>query len=217
MACATGLSPPDDGDLTRGDYMGAVHLDMRDPTSYLLGAFAGGGQSFDDGDNDDDPIPFWFVGLEGQKYFGNVTLGSQVGYVDSDENNDESISKAWFARATAGYYFDEDTKLSGDFAFFTGDRKNGNPKGTMDVLSWGARLDHFSSEFPVGVFLAYNGFDYEGDRASDESDAPVVHEVRIGASLMLGASSLMDNDRRAAGADLAPINRWISTSANEIE
>ena len=132
----------DDNDLTRGDYMGAVHLNMRDPSSYLFGAFAGGGQSFDDGDNDDDSIPFWFVGLEGQKYFGNLSLGTQIGYVDSDENNNESISNAWFARATAGYYFSENTKLSGDLAFFTGDRRNGNPKGTMDVISWGARLDH---------------------------------------------------------------------------
>jgi hypothetical protein len=207
----------DDGDLTRGDYMGAAHLNMRDPDAYLFGAFAGAGQSFDDGDNDDDPVGFWFVGVEGQKYLGKLTLGSQIGYVGSDENNNESIDDAWFARATAGYYFTENTKLSGDFAFFTGERRNGNPKGTMDVLSWGARVDHFSSEYPVGMFLAYNGFDYEGDRASDESDAPVVHEVRIGASLMLGASSLMENDRRGAGADLAPINRWISTSANEID
>lgn len=209
----------DDDDLTRGDYMGAVHLDMRDPSSYLFGIFAGGGQSFDDGDNDDDSIPFWFVGLEGQKYINNLTLGGQLGYLDSDDNYDETISNALFVRAAAGYYFGENTKLSGDLAFLRGDRVNGSSsrRGTMDVISWGARLDHFSSKLPVGLSLSYNGFDYEGDRESDESDAPFVHEVRIGASLLLGTGSLMENDRRAAGAELPPINRWISTSANEIE
>lgn len=207
----------DDGDLTLGDYMGAVHLDVREPSSYLFGIFGGGGQSFDNGDNDDDPIPFWFAGIEGQAYFNSLTLASQFGYLDSKENNDESISNAWFGRIAAAYYFGMNTKLSGDLAYLRGDRKNGNLEGVMDVISWGAQLDHFSSEFPVGLSLSYNGFDYEGDRASDEGDAPVVHEVRIGASILIGAGSIMENDRRAAGADLPPINRWISTSANEID
>lgn len=208
-----------DNDLTLGDYMGAVHLDMRDPSSYLFGIFAGGGQSFDDGDNDGDSIPFWFAGLEGQKYINDLTLGGQLGYLGSEENNDETISNAWFVRAAAGYYFGENTKLSGDLAFLRGDRVNGSSsgRGTMDVISWGARVDHFSSDLPVGLSISYNGFDYEGDRDSDESDAPVVHEVRIGASLLLGPRSLMENDRRAAGADLPLINRWISTAANEID
>lgn len=207
----------DDNDLTLGDYMGAIHIDARDPSSYLFGVFGGGGQSFDNGDNDGDSIPFWFAGIEGQKYFNNLTLGGQIGYVDSDDNYDETISNAWFARAATSYYIGYDTKLSGDVAFFTGDRANGNSSGSMDVISWGARLDHFFPEFPVGLMVAYNGFDYEGDAASNESDAPVVHEFRIGASLLFGAGSIMENDRRAAGADLPAINRWISTSANEIE
>jgi len=206
-----------DNDLTLGDYMGAVHIDARDPASYLFGAFLGAGQSFDDGDNEGDAIPFWFAGLEGQTYLGNLTLGGQLGYLDSEENNDESISSAWFARLVAAHYFKESTKLSGELAFLTGDRANGNPTGSMDVLSWGARLDHFFPNFPAGLMLAYNGFDYEGDEASDESDAPIVHEVRIGVTFLLGTGSLIENDRRAAGADLPPINRWISTSANEIE
>ncbi|HSM41747.1 MAG TPA: hypothetical protein VK862_13415 [Afifellaceae bacterium] len=39
----------------------------------------------------------------------------------------------------------------------------------------------------------------------------------ISFDILLGSNTLIDNDRRAVALDLSPINRWVSTSANEIE
>jgi hypothetical protein len=208
-------SPDDDNDLTLGDYMAAVHIDSRDPSSYLLGAFGGGGQSFDNGDNG-DPIPYWFAGAEAQIYHGNGTLGAQIGYLDSDDNYLESIYDAVFARLAASVYFGERTKLTGELSYLHGSRPNviADSGGIVDIAGWGMQFDHQIADSPFHLMLAYDGFDFN---TTEESDAPWVHEARIGVTVLFGSSDLMDNDRRAAGADLPPINRWISTSANEIE
>jgi hypothetical protein len=118
------------------------------------------------------------------------------------------------------YYPAPNTKISGELSFLSGDRPNNVPggPGELEVLGWGAKLQHMFDTpimpMPAGISLAYNGYDYD---ATFESDSPLVHEFRIGFDVIFGSPSLIDNDRRAAGLDLPQINRWISTSTNEIK
>jgi hypothetical protein len=214
------LDKTGDNDQTIGDLTFAGHASYRDPSMYLVGLFGGGGWSFDNGDDDDGAIPFYFIGAEAQVYWKNFTAYGQAGYLDGEDFYLEVVEKAWFGRAVASYYFTPNTKLSGEINYVSGDRLNETPggPGELDVVGWGAKLQHmFDTPFlssPAGISLAYNGYNY---KATDESDSPDVHEIRIGFDIVFGAPSLIDNDRRAAGLDLPPINRWVSTSANEIE
>lgn len=214
------LDKTGDDDQTIGNLMLGAHASYRDPSMYLVGLFGGGGWSWDNGDDDDGAIPFYFLGAEAQVYWNNFTGYGQVGYLDAEDFYLEVVEKAWFGRAVASYYFGPNTKLAGEVSYVSGDRKNNTPggPGELDVFGWGARLQHvFDAPMlpaPAAVSLAYNGFDY---RATDESDSPMVHEFRIGFDILLGSNTLIDNDRRAVALDLPPINRWVSTSANEIE
>ncbi len=212
------LDKTGDNDQTIGDLTAAAHLSYRDPSMFLVGLFGGGGLSEDNGDDEED-ITFFFAGAEAQGYWDNFTAYGQVGYLDGEEFYQEIPENAWFGRGVLSYYYMSNTKISGELSFLSGDRPNGaGGNGELEVFGWGAKVQHLFDvpvlPGPAGISVAYNGYNYD---ATNESDSPDVHEFRIGFDFLFGSPSLIDNDRRAAGLDLAPINRWISTSTNEIE
>ncbi|MBY0401675.1 hypothetical protein K2X89_15385 [Myxococcota bacterium] len=212
------LNASKDDDKTNGDITFAGHLSRRDPSSHLFGVFGGGGMSFDDGDDTTD-LYFYFVGAESQLYWNDLTFQGQAGFLDSDDGFRETIEDAGFGRAVASYYYSPNGKISGELDYLRGNRPNGSRgNGNLEIVEWGLKAQHMvvlgGLPAPIGISLAYDGFDY---KATNESDNPMVHELRLGFQMLFGSSTLIDNDRRAAGLDLPLINRWISTSVNEIE
>lgn len=210
------INPEDDSDETLFEGTLGAHINWRDPASHLFGAFGGGGISVDGGDNDGPSIPFVFAGIEGQAYFGRATLQGQVGFLDGDDAWLETIENAAFARVVGRYYLSDATRLSAELSYLHGGRPNNDPEsgGVIDIFGWGARVDHLFGSHGFALNLAYNGYDY---RPTEETDAPWVHEFRVGLTKYFGSPSIMANDRSAAGLDLPPVARWISTSTNEIE
>lgn len=202
-----------DDDSTTGELMGAVHLSYRDPSSHLIGVFGGAGAAWDNGDNDDPAIPFYFIGLEGQYYWDNFTLYGQGGFLDSDDSETETIEDAFFVRLKGSYYFSERTSLSLAGSYVYGDRPNSG-NGDVSVYGFEAELKHQLTSIPATVFARYNNYFYD---TSDESDAPHVNEFRIGLMFEFGADSLKSQERFGAGLDTPEFSRMIATSANEIE
>ncbi|MEZ4282177.1 MAG: hypothetical protein R3F21_21445 [Myxococcota bacterium] len=212
------LNESTDDDKTTGDLTFAGHLSHRDPSAYLVGVFGGGGMTFDDGD-DSDLLAFYFAGAEAQLYWNAWTFHGQAGYLDGEDQFRETIEDAGFGRAVAGYYYQPNGKVSAELSYLRGDRPNGSGgDGNLELIGWGVKVERFAHcdclPGPVGISLAYDGYDFQ---ATNETDSPEVHELRLGFRLLFGGRSLLDNDRRAAGLDLPMINRWVSTSVNEIE
>jgi hypothetical protein len=216
IAAGVPLSRQGDDDQTMFELVLAGHWSKRDPSSHLWGFFGGTGFVLDDGDNDTGAMPFYLVGVEGQRYFGNTTLYGQAGFLDGKDFWLETIENGFFGRFVASYYFSPNTKLSGELSIVHGDRPNNDPTsgGIINIYGWGARLDHVPAGHSFGVSLIYNGFDYQ---TTEESDAPWVHEIRVALVKYFGSGSIMENDRQAAGLDLPPVTRWFATSNNEIE
>jgi len=208
------LDPPDTDDSTLQEWVAAAHFSQRNPASHLIGLFGGGGVSTDNGDNG-GPIPFWFVGLEGQLYRGDNTFYAQVGYLTADDNFTEVIEPGFFVRVAGYHYAGPDTRFGIEGSVLHGERLNGSPAGTTTVYGWGLSAEHqFGSA--LTLFGEYNGYFYD-TRNSSENDAPFVHELRIGIEFAFGAPSLMDQDRRGVAVGLPPVTRWVSTLGNEIE
>jgi hypothetical protein len=116
----------------------------------------------------------------------------------------------------ASYYPTDNTRISLEAAALHGDRPNNDPDsgGIIDIFTAGMRVDHALPGTGLSVFGAYNFYDFH---PTEESDAPWVHEFKIGLVKRFGSTSTFDNDRNAAGLDLPPVARWISISTNEIE
>lgn len=204
-----------DNDQTLFEGMFGGHLSKRDPERHLMGLFGGAGLSVDGGD-DGAAIPFLFAGVEGQAYFARGTLTGQAGWLDGNDNELETIENALFVRGVASHYVTDQTRLSGELSYLHGGRPNNDPTsgGVIDIYGWGASLDHVFPDHSFAVGLVYNGYDFQ---PTEESDAPWVHEFRVRLTKYFGSPSILENDRRAAGLDLPPISRWISTATNEIE
>ncbi len=98
-----------------GDFAGSTaggiagHLFLRDPTSHLFGVY---GQWGAVGSND-----VWRIGVEGEKYLGNVSLEGLFGYEDTDRAKGDV-----FIALDAAYYSTEDLRLNvGYHRFFKTD------------------------------------------------------------------------------------------------
>ncbi len=98
-----------------GDFAGSTsggiagHLFLRDPTSHLFGVY---GQWGAVGSDD-----VWRIGLEGEKYLGNISLEALFGYEDVDRSKGDV-----FAAFDLAYYNTEDVRLSvGYHRFFKTD------------------------------------------------------------------------------------------------
>lgn len=207
----------DDNDFTLGEGYLASHVTYRLPESGLIGAFAGIGLTEDNGDDDTNKF-FTFGGLETQYYLGEVTLLGQAGYLSANDHDEfqDSISEAVFVRGGADYYLTKNTKFSADVSYLAGNRYQGDEDydAKVTILGWGAGVKHKLASLPIGVSASYNGYDF---KPVEDSDQPLVHEVRVGAFYQFGTSTLKANDRTSAGLDLPQLQRWVSVTTNEIQ
>jgi hypothetical protein len=191
------------GNLTLG-----AHLNYRQVDRYLFGVFGGGGSSFHkDTGTTGQPAPFWFVGLEGQAYFGNSTLYGQAGYLDSNQPEPETLETAWFVRAVDRHFFNAgQTKAEGELSY--GQQDEGSD--SVNIFGWGLELEHQCWSFGNDGFLA--GYvRYEGRHFNEttQSDNYTEHTLMVGLKADMNQMNLLSRDRTGATLDLPNFGRWV--------
>ncbi|HMB47048.1 MAG TPA: hypothetical protein VKN63_02110 [Afifellaceae bacterium] len=115
------LDKNNDGDQTIGDLTLAAHASYRDPETYLVGLFGGGGWTFDHGDDEEGNMHFYFIGAEAQYYWNNFTLYGQADFLDGEDFYLEIPEMAWFGRGAASYYYTPDKKITGELSYLSGE------------------------------------------------------------------------------------------------
>ena len=206
---SSALFAPNNDELTEdemfsGNSQLAVHVNGRSE-EMLFGAFGGAGQA---GLQADDDAVFFFGGAEIQAYLGSATLYLQGGYLDSyqaDDDDDDALDKALFARGIARLYASETSRLSTEVAY-----ANGTMDETDDIaiLGWGARFDQQISESPASMFLAYNGNRYDLKEAC--GDVGYEHRAMVGLSFAFGGNTIMANDRQGVALDTKDLGPWVA-------
>lgn len=207
------MSEATDGDTTIQTLMAGGHLGWAMSDSLTVGGFAGAGQTMDNGDNDDGPVPFSFAGVEANYLANAATYYGQFGIVRSSDSWGETIQNAKFVRAGAWFAVAENMSLGFELSRVFGERWNdpvSNPDGTIDMRAGAILFEAQSKSLPLSYWASLDAYDYE---MTDESDDPWVKELRIGVTYRFGSGA----SRQPASAGLPRINRWIATSANEIE
>lgn len=208
------------GDDNLQDYFfGSGHLTWRDPTSFAFGAFGSVGSS---SGGEDENATFWLIGAEGQFYLPTVTLYGQAGYFEADdENENDVITDAWFARAVVRWFIGPDMRLQGEGSYTNGD-ENDSPAGDFEMWSWEVRYDQRFTGTPVGWFIGYNGMWGELDpaAAATPNESFTEHSFWAGLSFTFGYNSkmtLLDNDRYGATLDTPEIGRWTGYTTEVID
>ena len=188
-----------------GSVLGATHLSWRDPETGLLGVFGGGGVAFQA--DDDDHAKHYFVGVEGQYYFDSVTAYLQGGFLDGHQDNKDAIRDGGFVRGVGRYFLNETTMLQAEGSYAQGNTDSGRQTEAV-VTGWGGRAETMVGDWPVAVFMDYQGNRYlERARASSNSRL-TDHTFLFGVRFLIGQPNLLANDRNGATLDLPPIGRW---------
>ncbi len=211
------------GDTTRSSYNGSTlnnllagaHVSWRDPERGLLGVFAGfaGTNDYTASEGIDGNF---YAGVEGQAYFGNLTLYAQAGHLwqingyygpaDGDAHDN------WFAQLDARYFVSPNTKIEGKVGYI-----NGSIWGYTDGeysasgVTFGAELEHQLKTLPFSVFARFNGLIDD----QYQTQAMHVYAASVGLRIRFGAAdTLQGQDRNGATLsvyDFSPVGwyRWV--------
>ena len=199
-------------------FMGAsqigAHFLVRDGSSYQVGIFGGATMA----NIHDDGGELWhggIVGVEGQLYFNNVTLWSQVGYAGFVEGLEYSqfhddIYTPVQLRGGLRYFVSPDTKIGLSAGYETGTLINSNSSTSTkrSNYTWGddiERLVHLGT-VPASLFVKYTGT-YMPSAGLDSSgtvnyNKQTSQSVMAGVSFKLGTTSLIEQDRHGANTDI---------------
>lgn len=186
-------------------FQGDAHLYYR-TDRWALGVFGGAGIA-----NGADFViaspdaEYYWVGLEGQYYFNNVTVGLAGGYLDSTSDDiffapgvdDIFLNNAWFADAEVRWYVSPKFALTANVGYISGEAA----VGFLDTETWrwGAKAEYYPDEKDnLSLWVAYEGrttnFDLNvGPGFEVDKD---VHTVKIGVTFHFGAEGgTVGNDR----------------------
>lgn len=159
------------------------HVNARND-KYLVGGFVGLADIADE--------TVWSVGVEGEKYFNNVTVAGAFGYA----NADDSDADIWGVDSQVRYFLTDNFRIQGALGWAKVEA------GPFDDNAWSAGVggEYKFAAVPVSVYGGYTRTEF--DDANISSDA-----FTIGVRYNFGGS-LKDRDRN--GASLAGLSSLAS-------
>ncbi len=202
-----------DSDNFDNTLTGAGHVSWRDPHTGLFGIFGGGGHHESENDNG----VHYFVGLEGQVYYGNWTFYGQGGYLDAESSQgtaDDAFHDAFFARGVVRYFPNADSRIQGELSFAHGEQDSDDQ--SQNIVGWGLRYDRgianiFPSS-PASVFVGYRGSYFDNGSGGD---AGSFHDHTFMAGLRIpfggGGADMLTSDRSGATLDIPDVGRWAAS------
>lgn len=218
------LTDTTDDDSYLAGIGGAVHVAKR-IENYLLGVF--GGYVFTAQDEDSDQTSGRaFAGVEAQRYFDDVTLYGQLGWLDGDWGNDDnghdSVSKAVFGRAMVRYFVNPATRLDLSAAGFYGQMDDDFEDFTRGG-SVTAAVEHQLHDGPYSIYTGYEFGYYHQNEDSGFGGNPaqeevMEHTVWAGLKYRFGIDgTLKQQDRDRPSLDLPPLLRWVGQTGGPLE
>jgi hypothetical protein len=200
-----------------GSVVGA-HLNYREIDRFLIGIVGAAGVThISDTSSTGESLPTYFIGIEGQWYFNNITLYGQVGYLDSNYTNsssNEGLSDAFLGRLVLRGYFNGGrtlAQISGLYADGEQDEGGGSPND-LTVWGWGAKLQHqFANWGNTGfasVFVEYRGRRFI-EKNTYQSPKYTDNTFLVGFALNLNQQTLQATERTGVALDLPDINRLV--------
>jgi hypothetical protein len=195
--------------LSSHSYLIGGHANWRDPGRGLLGIFGGAG----DATNllNFSSIRHGLIGVEGQAYWGPVTLYAQGGYnttLGQLSSGGRDGFEAWFVRGTARVYVNPNFRLEGT-ALYADGKVDFVPtvvaNQDFETWLWRAKAEYKFTTAPFSLFALYEGSKSTfTDRDGPDADITKVTDHRImgGIRLYLNENTLQWNDRNGTTLDI---------------
>ncbi len=150
-----------------------------------------------------------FLGLEGQAYFGDLTIAAQGG----QQKLTSAVSKAStgsnpsgsFANVQARYFLDENWRLDGTYSYGKVDFVDSAIKSN----GIGLATEYRFSDSPFSVFARYDYLDSSANSTSFKNN-----RAMLGVKFNFGKESLKQRDRSGASLNPVPADNSIMAIAN---
>ena len=191
-------------------YLIGGHANWRDPQRGLIGIFAGAGDS--SASFGASSVRHGLIGLEGQAYWGMLTLYGQVGYNSTlgEVSSFTDSIHAWFVRGTARVYINPNFRLEGTVLYADGSVDFGpaaSPGLSLDFETWlwRAKAEYRFTTAPFSIFAQYEGSRSTFDQALSifsVNTRVTDHRIMGGIRLYLNENTLQWNDRNGTTLDI---------------
>jgi hypothetical protein len=168
----------------------AVHAFMRND-DYALGGFVGLASIYD--------YSVRMLGVEGQMYLPDVTLGAALNYAETDTGYYGNVT-SWGAGGEVNYFVNDNLALTGKAAYTSFDLGNYYCEcndNSADEWSVGIGGEFQMDKSPVSVFAAYTYTNLDGPSSYGFDD----NTIKIGVRLNLGTTTLRDRTNKGASMD----------------
>jgi hypothetical protein len=143
---------------------------------------------------------YYFVGVEGQYYMDNITIGLGAGYLDSSADtfggaDDLFVNDAWYVGGEVRYYANEKTTISANVGYISGEANFGY--WDVDTIHWGVKAEYRPDvKEPLSLFVAYEGRTSEADDVGGASFEKDTHTIKVGVTFSFGVDGTkMEQDR----------------------
>ena len=191
-----------------------VHVNYREPESYLLGGFVAGGDIQMESGASSGSSRYWLAGIEGQYHLDDWTFYVQGGagdVKDEDSAQTDWAGDNWFARGVIRYYFNDGLgRLQGDALYLSGDGDTtGNSEG-FDTWVLGVEAEHHIADYSNGFITAFARYEYQEvdeDDAGDPATSVDAQTIMGGIRINLGYPDPQTRDRMGPGVDFADMPR----------
>jgi len=197
---------------------GAAHIAKRFDT-HLVGVFGGYLHTDQDTRDGNETSGRVFAGVEAQRYYDDVTLYGQFGWIEgnwgSDDDGYDSLSHAAFARAMVRYFVDSATRLDLSVAGFYG-QMDDDFSDEVRGGSLSAAVEHQLHDSNFSIFTGYeisyyNQLEFGHDEIFEQT-------VSAGLKYRFGTDgSLKQQDRDRPSLDLPPLLRWAGQTAGPLD
>jgi hypothetical protein len=146
---------------------------------------------------------YYFAGVEGQYYLDNITIGLNVGYLDSSTDSiyalgsgdDLFVNDAWYVGGEVRYYANEKTTFTANLGYIEGEALFGD--WDVETIHWGVKAEYRPDvKEPLSLWVAYEGRTSEATEAGVGSFDKDTHTIKVGVTFSFGVDgSKMEQDR----------------------
>jgi len=172
-----------------------VHASWRSMQA-LFGGFVGASGNYNlDGEG---AALHTLVGLEGQFYYGNITLYGQIGMTANTDAASYGQDMT-FGRVQARFFATQNDKFTGELGFASGTYSGEGDGDQSHTTSWGLSYEHKFNN-PFSAFVDYAGFTNTNGTVTYYNATE--HQLMVGARIYFAPGTLFSNDRTGATLDL---------------
>lgn len=202
-------------DTYKGNFLAATQVGYSFD-NYYLGGFVGAGKTKFTFDSIPQNTSFDIFGLNAALHTDNWSFSGQIGLLDSNAFDEESMSDASFVALNAQSFFNHGkTSINLSFAFADGDQDSDSPPpNPLKIRVYGVGIEH---TLPVkilssstSVFAAIERIEVREDSAGGGTDAINDTSISIGLKIYFGAQSQQARARNTAPR-LPNFGRWLGS------